>query len=176
VTPPEYREAEYRQLASLHATGRYGPYEKELIHKDGSRVPVLLNGMCLNDSDGGMLIWSIVQDISARKVMERELSIAARTDRLTGLANRTALTERLVAAVREVKADPSRRFQPAVPGFRPIQAGQRQPRPPCRRPAAVNRPAPAAQSGRPISRRRCHRQCGRAPWRRRVRAAAVRCA
>ena len=58
VTPPEYLESEYRQLASLHATGRYGPYEKELIRKDGSRVPVLLNGMCLEDSDGGMLIWS----------------------------------------------------------------------------------------------------------------------
>lgn len=110
VTPPEYLESEYRQLASLHATGRYGPYEKELIRKDGSRVPVLLNGMCLEDSDGGMLIWSIVQDISARKAMERELSIAARTDRLTGLANRTALSERLVTAVRDVKADPSRRF------------------------------------------------------------------
>jgi diguanylate cyclase (GGDEF)-like protein/PAS domain S-box-containing protein len=110
VTPPEYLESEYRQLASLHATGRYGPYEKELIRKDGSRVPVLLNGMCLEDSDGGMLIWSIVQDISARKAMERELSIAARTDRLTGLANRTALSERVVTAVRDVKADPSRRF------------------------------------------------------------------
>ena len=110
VTPPEYRDAEFAQLASLRATGRYGPYEKELIHKDGSRVAVLLNGMCLADSDGGMLIWSIVQDISARKVLERELAIAARTDLLTGLANRTALTERLVTAVRAVKADPARRF------------------------------------------------------------------
>jgi diguanylate cyclase (GGDEF)-like protein/PAS domain S-box-containing protein len=110
VTPPEYRQSEYAQLASLQTTGRYGPYEKELFRKDGSRVPVLLNGMCLEDSDGGMLIWSIVQDISARKAMERELSQAARTDLLTGLANRTALTERLVTAVQAVKADPSRRF------------------------------------------------------------------
>nr|MBP8308544.1 PAS domain S-box protein [Burkholderiaceae bacterium] len=110
VTPPEYRAAEFEQLASLRATGRYGPYEKELIRKDGSRVAVLLNGMCLPDADGGMLIWSIVQDISARKAMERESAIAARTDLLTGLANRTALTERLEVAMQELSADPSRSF------------------------------------------------------------------
>ena len=110
VTPPEYQAAELEQLASLRKTGRYGPYEKELIRKDGSRVAVLLNGMCLEDTDGGMLIWSIVQDISARKAMELELSVAARTDLLTGLANRCALTERLASAVQAVKADPARRF------------------------------------------------------------------
>ena len=71
ITPKEYQAQERRQLESLERTGRYGPFEKEYIRKDGSRYPVLLNGMVVRDNNGRKLIWSIVEDISERKRIER---------------------------------------------------------------------------------------------------------
>jgi len=71
LTPREYQAQEALQLESLVKTGRYGPYEKEYIRKDGSRYSVLLNGMVVHDDTGRKLIWSIVEDISERKRTER---------------------------------------------------------------------------------------------------------
>ncbi len=73
VTPPEYEAAEQEQLDSMLKTGRYGPFEKEYIHKSGRRYPVLLNGMLINGRDGQRLIWSIIADISERKQLEAAL-------------------------------------------------------------------------------------------------------
>nr|WP_281201738.1 PAS domain S-box protein [Pseudohongiella acticola] len=71
ITPEEYAPQEEEQLLSMQQTGRYGPYEKEYMRKDGSRYPVLLNGMVVHDADGKKLIWSIIEDISERKRMDR---------------------------------------------------------------------------------------------------------
>lgn len=71
LTPEEYAEREDEQLRSLRETGRYGPYEKEYIRKDGSRYPVLLNGMLVHEPGGRKLIWSIIEDITERNLMER---------------------------------------------------------------------------------------------------------
>lgn len=73
VTPKAYAAQEQEQLASMERTGRYGPYEKEYIRKDGSRYPVLLNGIKLIDSKGRAVIWSIIQDISERMQIETRL-------------------------------------------------------------------------------------------------------
>ena len=51
ITRRDYDEAEQSQLETLKKTGRYGPYEKEYIHKDGHRVSVRLSGM-LFDKNG----------------------------------------------------------------------------------------------------------------------------
>jgi PAS domain S-box-containing protein len=73
LTPREYETQEQQQLEALHNTGRYGPYEKEYRRKDGSRYPVLLNGMLMQDMTGHKFIWSIVEDISERKQMDEKL-------------------------------------------------------------------------------------------------------
>jgi len=67
VTPEEYMEAEKQQVESMEKTGRYGPFEKEYIRKDGSRYPVLLNGFKTTTPEGREVIWSIIQDISEIK-------------------------------------------------------------------------------------------------------------
>jgi PAS domain S-box-containing protein len=64
ITPIEYEEQEGVQLESLQSRGMYGPYQKEYIHKDGHRIPVLLNGVKNIDENGDEYIWSVVQDIS----------------------------------------------------------------------------------------------------------------
>ena len=73
ITPESYAELETKQLESLRERGTYGPYEKEYIHNDGHRFPVLLNGTLITGEDGQTYIWSIVQDISERVSAEREL-------------------------------------------------------------------------------------------------------
>lgn len=71
VTPIEYQEQEMQQLLAMQTTGRYGPYEKEYIRKDGSRYPVLLNGMLLREQDGREVIWSMIEDITERRRNDR---------------------------------------------------------------------------------------------------------
>lgn len=73
ITPKDYEEQEAIQLKSLEETGRYGPYLKEYIRKDGTRYPVRLNGMVVFDGDGKKLIWSFIEDISDQQRQQRVL-------------------------------------------------------------------------------------------------------
>jgi|GEM_PF-1672148 len=72
ITPPKYADQEQEQLESLRTVGRYGPYEKEYIHKDGHLVPVRLMGQQV-EQDGEQLIWSFVEDISERRQAQESL-------------------------------------------------------------------------------------------------------
>jgi PAS domain S-box-containing protein len=73
LTPDAYRAEENRQLDSLRRIGRYGPYEKAYRRKDGSLVPINLNGRLVTGADGQAYIWSIVEDISTRKLAEAQM-------------------------------------------------------------------------------------------------------
>lgn len=54
-------------------SGNYGPYEKEYLRKDGSRIPLRFNGAMFTAEDGKKYLWSIVDDISERRRLERAL-------------------------------------------------------------------------------------------------------
>lgn len=87
ITPEDYKEEETRQLELLEETGQYGPYEKEYIRKDGSRFPVVLNGLKILDTSGKKVIWSFIEDISKRKQAEQSLQRSQKMDaigQLTG--------------------------------------------------------------------------------------------
>lgn len=71
ITPPGYTEIEAVHLEHLRQHGRYGPYEKEYLRKDGTRYPVVLNGLMLKEESGRQLVWSIIEDVSERKRVER---------------------------------------------------------------------------------------------------------
>lgn len=71
LTPPEYEPADKNELQNLLRTGRYGPYEKHYIHKDGHLIPVLLNGVLIETPDGEQHIWAFIQDITERKRIEQ---------------------------------------------------------------------------------------------------------
>lgn len=72
ITPQEYREQELKQLESLRNTGKYGPYEKHYIHKEGHLVPVRLQGILIN-INGEDFILSGVEDITELKIAEKAL-------------------------------------------------------------------------------------------------------
>ncbi|WP_235591132.1 PAS domain-containing protein [Pseudoalteromonas sp. H105] len=73
ITPNKYKEQEEKQLLNLISNGRYGPYEKEYIHKNGSAFPVRLSGIKVTDDNGDDSIWSVVQDTSEQKNTEQQL-------------------------------------------------------------------------------------------------------
>lgn len=75
LTPPEYKAQEDIQSSVLEDTGSYGPYQKEYIHKEQFRVPVLLNGVLIHDeTTNEKLIWSVVQDLSMQQNTLDELT------------------------------------------------------------------------------------------------------
>lgn len=71
LTPREYEAQELQQLSLLLDQGRFGPYEKELCRKDGSRFPVRVKGLLLKNAQGHRQIWSMVEDISEEQRLAR---------------------------------------------------------------------------------------------------------
>jgi len=71
ITPPEYKHLDEGAIEQLKKTGRIVPFEKEYIHKDGHRVPVLLALIACNSK------WDeaffLVLNLSDRKRIERAL-------------------------------------------------------------------------------------------------------
>lgn len=85
ITPEKYNVQEAERLKELELTGRYGPYEKEYIHKDGHLVPVTLSGTIL-EKYGIKYVWSSVEDITSRKKADEALRLAQFTVENTTLA------------------------------------------------------------------------------------------
>ena len=73
ITPKEYLMKEMIQIDTMRNAGYYGPYEKEFIRKDGTKYPVQLNGTVVKDTLGRELIWTIVEDITERKLNEETI-------------------------------------------------------------------------------------------------------
>ncbi len=89
LTPRKYDAQEAEQLAGLAATGKYGPYEKEFIRKDGSLVPVRLNGFVI-EVGGEKMIWSFIEDLSSQRALETERLKAIHGSKLAALGEMAA--------------------------------------------------------------------------------------
>jgi len=71
ITPENYAIADQATLEQLEQTGRYGPSEKELMHKNGHLIPVRISGQMIK-KDGEQLIWCSVEDISDLRRAQEE--------------------------------------------------------------------------------------------------------
>ena len=98
LTAQKHVEEERRQLDLLVRTGRFGPYEKEYRRKDGSLIPVRVNGMLISEG-ARRYVWSIVEDVSADRRAEERIRDLAFFDQLTRLPNRELLQDRLREAL-----------------------------------------------------------------------------
>lgn len=76
LTPKEYADKEQIALVEMESKGYYSQFEKEYIRKNGTRYPVSLQGVVVNDKNDQKLIWSIVRDISKEKEAEKQLKEA----------------------------------------------------------------------------------------------------
>jgi diguanylate cyclase (GGDEF)-like protein/PAS domain S-box-containing protein len=102
VTPENYQEQENSQLKSLKEQGKYGPYEKEYIHKDGHLVPVILNGVAVIGSDNEAYTWSSIHDITDRKQVElREKSRSHVLELITSDEELPVILESIIRGVEE---------------------------------------------------------------------------
>ncbi|MBL8924503.1 MAG: PAS domain S-box protein [Myxococcaceae bacterium] len=89
LTPRKYDADEALQLRKLSTEGRYGPYEKEFIRKDGTLVSVRLNGFIV-EVDGEKMIWSFIEDITAERTLEMERLKAIQASKLVALGELAA--------------------------------------------------------------------------------------
>jgi len=99
ITPDGFHALDEKLLTALQTHGRYGPDEKEYIHKDGSRIPIQISSSLIRGEDGETYIGSIVEDIRQRKTAENQIHLLAFYDPLTNLPNRRLLMDRLGQAM-----------------------------------------------------------------------------
>ncbi|GAA6617052.1 ATP-binding protein [Scytonema sp. NUACC26] len=71
LTPPEYQDRDEQAVAEVEADGVCTPYEKEFIHKDGHRIPILIGGGRLDDRTEVGILCAF--DLSARKRAEEAM-------------------------------------------------------------------------------------------------------
>ncbi len=70
LTAPEYASHDQAAMEELRATGIFQPFDKEYIHRDGHRVPVMVGGATTNWDP---LRWvTFVVDLTARQRSEQE--------------------------------------------------------------------------------------------------------
>jgi sigma-B regulation protein RsbU (phosphoserine phosphatase) len=74
LTPPEWHGDDERVLREMRLGGRAQPFEKELLHADGSRVPVLVGGARLGSEPFRWIVY--VADLRARRTAEQQARAA----------------------------------------------------------------------------------------------------
>jgi PAS domain S-box-containing protein len=99
LTPPELLDRDMRVKADGRGTGVVLPYEKELVHKDGRRIPVLIGGAHL-DSTADEAIC-IVLDLSGQKRAEEVKKAQAIAE--AEIAERQRVEAELVKSKRRFK-------------------------------------------------------------------------
>ena len=86
ITVAECADLDAAQTQILERTGAYGPYEKEYLQMDGSRVQVMVRGRRA-EWHGQTVILSVASDISARRKSEFRMAQSQKMDaigQLTG--------------------------------------------------------------------------------------------
>ena len=103
---PEQREPVRTRLRARLRDGRGDTFETVLLRPDGSSVPV---EVAVEPFQRGERDWVVVvaRDITSRREAERALQHQALHDPLTGLANRTLLSDRLEVAIEVARRDSS---------------------------------------------------------------------
>jgi PAS domain S-box-containing protein len=84
LTPAEWRQRDEDAIADLRASRIFQPFEKELLRKDGSRVPLLLGGTLFEGSgnEGVAFILDLSEQKRAERALRRSEAFLAEGQRL----------------------------------------------------------------------------------------------
>lgn len=97
ITPPEWAVSDDDAVSQLRRTGVCRLFEKEYLHRDGHRVPVLIGSAVI---DRHPLRWvAFVVDLTARQRAERERATLVAREQTARMEAETA-TERLAFLLR----------------------------------------------------------------------------
>ncbi len=94
LTPPDHHRLDEEAFEKLMAFGACAPFEKDLIKRDGSTLPVLF-GAALHEEE----IVCFVVDLSQNKQTQEKLNHLAYHDALTDLPNQVLFKDRLKQAI-----------------------------------------------------------------------------
>jgi diguanylate cyclase (GGDEF)-like protein/PAS domain S-box-containing protein len=112
VTHPDDFGADIGHIFQL-IDGKFNSYqlEKRYLHKTGREVWVLQSASVIRDEQNKpMHLILQIQDITERKMAEDQIRHAAFHDALTGLPNRTLLSDRLSVAIERARRKSSYQF------------------------------------------------------------------
>ncbi|MBD2448917.1 PAS domain-containing protein [Nostoc sp. FACHB-152] len=73
ITPPEYQSLDQQKIQQLQTSGACTPFEKEYLRKDGTRIPILLAIVRIDDTDQQVYSACFVLDLTQRKLAEAAL-------------------------------------------------------------------------------------------------------
>jgi len=84
-------------------------FQHRIVHADGSLRTVVHRALAEADDQGSMVrTVTILQDITVQRAAEQRLDVLANSDDITGLPNRSALTDRLDTALRRAQREDCR--------------------------------------------------------------------
>ena len=96
-------------MRRVHLQGRVSHFEAQVYRRNGEVIWISENAREVRDSTGALRYYEgTVNDITERKSYEARLSHQATHDSLTGLPNRTLLSDRLEQAIRFTERSQSR--------------------------------------------------------------------
>lgn len=78
LTPPEFIPISRSSVQQVLETGSCPAYEKEYIHRDGHRIPVILGSTLIPNLEGGYDIASFITDLTELKRAQRNLETSER--------------------------------------------------------------------------------------------------
>jgi PAS domain S-box-containing protein len=93
LTPAEWLDRDVRQwVPELKEKGILRPFEKEYIHKDGSRVPVLIGGASFegNEDEGVTFVLDLSERKRAEEALQRTQAELAHVTRVTTIGALTS--------------------------------------------------------------------------------------
>ena len=71
LLPPEFEDQQQQIIAELQQDKHFGPHEVEIMRADASTYPAIVRGMRISSPSGQPLIWTLIEDISEQKKVDR---------------------------------------------------------------------------------------------------------
>lgn len=71
LLPADTENKQQKIIRDLNTEKRFGPYELAIRKYDGSTYPAVMQGVKIHDASGRSLIWTLIEDISGRKKVDR---------------------------------------------------------------------------------------------------------
>ncbi|WP_082016522.1 ATP-binding protein [Cupriavidus sp. IDO] len=92
LTPPEWHERDARFAQEFRLNGAVSPFEKEFVHKDGSRVPVLIGSASFEEGEdqGVSFVLNLTERRRAEEALHQAQAQLAHVTRVTTLSALTA--------------------------------------------------------------------------------------